>query len=97
MTTIMSIFCAFFNNEIYNNIYIFDEDRNAIRPSVWEDKFYAVYIVVSFFLILKPVALTSMVCNHSKGSYFSLKIVIEFVIVLIASVFTELTSSIQTT
>jgi hypothetical protein len=61
MLLTVSIFSAFFNNEIYNNIYIFDENRNAIKPSVWDNLFWAAFIISSFMGVLKPVALSSMV------------------------------------
>lgn len=97
MLLFVSVFCAFFNNEIYNNVYVFDENRNAVKPSVWDELFFVAFILSSFMAILKSASLSSMVQNHSKGTYFSLKIVVDLLVVLIISSFTEPQSSIPST
>ena len=84
-----SIFCAYFNLEIYNQIYIYDEDRNAVKPTMFDKEHWIMFAIAAIFLLLKPLTMARVIRNHRKGAYFMVKIFTDYMIVMIASTFTE--------
>lgn len=90
-TVVMCMFSAFFNDEFYRQYYQQFEDQQKFHQNTKMDhKYHYIFFLVSgVFVLLKPLVIARMVLLKKKGVYFMLKLVSDYIVLMVVSIFTE--------
>lgn len=93
----LSLFASFYNGEFYSCLYEIDEvpatlllpeNKREFFPS--DNAIFACFFIAGGLIVAKPLTIVRMAMHHSKAVYFMLRILTDFFIVLLASLFSEL-------
>jgi hypothetical protein len=84
-----SFFGAFFNNEIYLQLYIYNDNRNLILPKMSDNNLWILFLISAIISVIKPLTLARIVRSQNKAAFFALRLLTDFILLFTASTLTE--------